>query len=218
MKKYFRLEGTVSYKPPPDISSSSSTGHCGPFPDFSKSLQIEQKGYQYSPFVQAPGAAGRKNRVHRNQPSEHLMTTFAIRIQPSVQREITAAGAAEASGHFVTSFQHLERAHVLGQAATAEHACACALAHAAVCAAQQPAQRGLRSTLAARSSLHLHAPGSCPNATPAALMSVAFGACQCPKTYNKRSTLPGRQTHRRPIKSCFASLLQRQPWRGLPPS
>jgi hypothetical protein len=49
------------------------------------------------------------------------MTTFAIRIQPSVQREIAAADAAEASGHFCTSFQHLERAHVLGQAATIEH-------------------------------------------------------------------------------------------------
>ena len=51
------------------------------------------------------------------------MPTFAIRIQPSVQREIAAASVAEASGHFCTSFQHLERAHVLGQAATAEHVC-----------------------------------------------------------------------------------------------
>ncbi|CAM3865158.1 DUF3703 domain-containing protein [Polaromonas hydrogenivorans] len=49
------------------------------------------------------------------------MTTFAICIKPSVQREIAAADAAEASGHFSTSFEHLERAHVLGQAATAEH-------------------------------------------------------------------------------------------------
>ena len=57
----------------------------------------------------------------KNQPSEHLVTTFAIRIQPNVQREIAAAAAAEARGHFCTSFEHLERAHVLGQAATAEH-------------------------------------------------------------------------------------------------
>lgn len=49
------------------------------------------------------------------------MTTFAIRIQPSVQREIAAADAAESRGHFCTAFEHLERAHVLGQAATAEH-------------------------------------------------------------------------------------------------
>jgi hypothetical protein len=49
------------------------------------------------------------------------MTTFAIRIQPSVQREIAAADAAQARGQFGTAFEHLERAHVLGQAATAEH-------------------------------------------------------------------------------------------------
>ncbi|MDB5931381.1 MAG: hypothetical protein JWR60_3088 [Polaromonas sp.] len=49
------------------------------------------------------------------------MTTFAIRIQPSVQKEIAAANAAEARGQFATSFQHLERAHVLGQATTIEH-------------------------------------------------------------------------------------------------
>lgn len=57
----------------------------------------------------------------RNQPLEYLVTTFAIRIQPSVQKELAAADAAEARGHFATSFQHLERAHVLGQAATTEH-------------------------------------------------------------------------------------------------
>jgi hypothetical protein len=49
------------------------------------------------------------------------MTTFAIRIRPSVQAELEAAAAAEARGHFHTAFQHLERAHVLGQPATAEH-------------------------------------------------------------------------------------------------
>lgn len=49
------------------------------------------------------------------------MTTFALRIRPSVQAELDAAATAEARGHFHTAFQHLERAHVLGQPATVEH-------------------------------------------------------------------------------------------------
>lgn len=49
------------------------------------------------------------------------MATFALLIQPSVQAELDAAASAEALGHFSTAFQHLERAHVLGQPATAEH-------------------------------------------------------------------------------------------------
>ena len=49
------------------------------------------------------------------------MTTFAIRIKHSVDTELAAAEAAEACGNFYTSFQHLERAHVLGQATTIEH-------------------------------------------------------------------------------------------------
>jgi hypothetical protein len=49
------------------------------------------------------------------------MTTFALRIKPSVQAELDAAASAEALGHFYTAFQHLERAHILGQPATAEH-------------------------------------------------------------------------------------------------
>ena len=49
------------------------------------------------------------------------MTTFALRIKPSVQAELDAAASAEALGHFHTGFQHLERAHVLGQPATVEH-------------------------------------------------------------------------------------------------
>jgi hypothetical protein len=49
------------------------------------------------------------------------MTTFAIRIQPSVQAELDAAADAETLGHFHTAFQHLERAHVLGQPSTVEH-------------------------------------------------------------------------------------------------
>lgn len=49
------------------------------------------------------------------------MNTFATRIAPSVQAELAAAGAAEARGEFSTAFQHLERAHVLGQASTVHH-------------------------------------------------------------------------------------------------
>ncbi|MDP3271303.1 DUF3703 domain-containing protein [Limnobacter sp.] len=49
------------------------------------------------------------------------MTTFAIRIEPSVQAELTAASTAEARGEFYTAFLHLERAHVLGQATTSTH-------------------------------------------------------------------------------------------------
>ena len=49
------------------------------------------------------------------------MTTFALRIRPSVQAELDAAASAEAQGAFYTAFQHLERAHVLGQPATMEH-------------------------------------------------------------------------------------------------
>jgi hypothetical protein len=52
---------------------------------------------------------------------EHLMTPFATLIKPSVQAELAAADAAEARGEFHTAFLHLERAHVLGQAATVEH-------------------------------------------------------------------------------------------------
>lgn len=51
------------------------------------------------------------------------MNTFAIRIKPCVQAELAAAEAAEARGDFVTAFEHLERAHVLGQATTVEHVC-----------------------------------------------------------------------------------------------
>lgn len=49
------------------------------------------------------------------------MTTFAIRIRPSVRAELEASALAEARGQFHTAFRHLERAHVLGQLATSEH-------------------------------------------------------------------------------------------------
>lgn len=46
---------------------------------------------------------------------------FARRIRPSVQAELEAAAACEAKGRTGPAFKHLERAHVLGQAATVEH-------------------------------------------------------------------------------------------------
>lgn len=49
------------------------------------------------------------------------MSRFSSRIRPHVQAELDAATIAERRGHFQTAFQHLERAHVLGQAATREH-------------------------------------------------------------------------------------------------
>ena len=49
------------------------------------------------------------------------MSTFATRIRPTVQAELAAARLHEARGNFRTAFQHMERAHVLGQAATTEH-------------------------------------------------------------------------------------------------
>jgi hypothetical protein len=47
------------------------------------------------------------------------MTSFAHRIRPAVHAELQAAGLAD--GDARRAFMHLERAHVLGQAATVEH-------------------------------------------------------------------------------------------------
>ncbi len=49
------------------------------------------------------------------------MPTFARRIQPAIQAELDAAAAAEASHQLDKAFRHLERAHILGQPATAAH-------------------------------------------------------------------------------------------------
>ena len=49
------------------------------------------------------------------------MSTFALRIRSSVRLELDAANRANARGQKETAFRHLERAHVLGQAATVEH-------------------------------------------------------------------------------------------------
>jgi hypothetical protein len=49
------------------------------------------------------------------------MPRFAHRIRPDVRLELDAARRAEAHGDAELAFRHLERAHVLGQAATVEH-------------------------------------------------------------------------------------------------
>lgn len=49
------------------------------------------------------------------------MSRFAHRIRSSVLSELEAARQAEAQGQAEVAFTHLERAHVLGQAATVLH-------------------------------------------------------------------------------------------------
>jgi hypothetical protein len=49
------------------------------------------------------------------------MTGFSQRIRPHVEAELAAAAQAETSGRAADAFSHLERAHVLGQASTAQH-------------------------------------------------------------------------------------------------
>lgn len=49
------------------------------------------------------------------------MSRFVRRIRPSVQAELDAAQSANAAGDAERAFRHLERAHVLGQAATVLH-------------------------------------------------------------------------------------------------
>ena len=46
---------------------------------------------------------------------------FSKRIRPFVSQELKAAEVADAAGRPEVSFEHLERAHVLGQASTVEH-------------------------------------------------------------------------------------------------
>jgi hypothetical protein len=49
------------------------------------------------------------------------MSRFARRIRAHVQQELDTAREAESRGDPVAAFRNLERAHVLGQAATVEH-------------------------------------------------------------------------------------------------
>lgn len=51
----------------------------------------------------------------------NLSLRFARRIRPFVLAELDAAARLEARGEYASAFGHLERAHVLGQASTAEH-------------------------------------------------------------------------------------------------
>lgn len=49
------------------------------------------------------------------------MAGFSRRIRPHVDAELAAAANEETSGRADDAFRHLERAHVLGQASTAQH-------------------------------------------------------------------------------------------------
>lgn len=51
----------------------------------------------------------------------NVSASFARRIRPHVDRELTAGKLAEAAGLDDAAFHHLERAHVLGQASTVQH-------------------------------------------------------------------------------------------------
>jgi hypothetical protein len=59
------------------------------------------------------------------------MSNFARRIRPHVLHELDAARIAESHGDQLAAQRHLERAHVLGQAATREHV----RVHVAMCRA-----------------------------------------------------------------------------------
>jgi hypothetical protein len=54
-------------------------------------------------------------------PKSEAMSRFTRSIRSSVQFELNAASHANAHGEAEVAFRHLERAHVLGQAATVEH-------------------------------------------------------------------------------------------------
>ena len=49
------------------------------------------------------------------------MASFGARIRPYVTRELERASEAEQNGDCSLAFEHLEKAHVLGQASTREH-------------------------------------------------------------------------------------------------
>lgn len=49
------------------------------------------------------------------------MSRFAHRIRPYVDIEVSAAQQAQEAGKPAEAFNHLERAHILGQASTVEH-------------------------------------------------------------------------------------------------
>ena len=49
------------------------------------------------------------------------MSAFGQNIRPYVESELRLAAEAESGGNAAKAFAHLERAHVLGQASTAQH-------------------------------------------------------------------------------------------------
>ena len=49
------------------------------------------------------------------------MSAFGQNIRPYVESELRLAAEAESGGNAAEAFAHLERAHVLGQASTAQH-------------------------------------------------------------------------------------------------
>lgn len=55
------------------------------------------------------------------QLTANRMSSFSTLIRPHVTAELERARALSSSGHAALAFQHLERAHVLGQASTVEH-------------------------------------------------------------------------------------------------
>jgi hypothetical protein len=122
------------------------------------------------------------------------MNTFRNRIRPSVQAELAAAGVAEAQGELPRAFAHLERAHVLGQAATLEHVRVhwhmfrFALRHRL----HEEAGGQLWRILQHRSSRH---PDGCRKATPEAPASAASSACPFRQTSRRHWTPLAAESH-----------------------
>jgi hypothetical protein len=66
-------------------------------------------------------AAGLLKGCRQIEPVTEQVKEFSHRIRPYVQAEFLAAEECDGRGDFAGSFEHLERAHVLGQASTREH-------------------------------------------------------------------------------------------------
>lgn len=60
-------------------------------------------------------------RIVRRKMEATETTRFGARIRPQVEAELLAARQSDSRGDALSSFHHLERAHVLGQASTREH-------------------------------------------------------------------------------------------------
>jgi hypothetical protein len=96
------------------------------WPAFCMTYDVAAAGYLGWLLVH-PGKAGlQAKRAHIAAPSvggepSFTGTGFGQRIRPFVDEEFRAAAIAEAAGDPATSFHHLERAHVLGQASTIQH-------------------------------------------------------------------------------------------------